>query len=217
MSALEVFSRSGTGPVSDAMDLLGLNGGLPGLRRVSGTGPVAGPAFTLRFEPVESGQAAPAAEFIDDVPAGSVVVIANSGRSYCTVWGDILAGVAMTRGLAGTVIDGCCRDVDDIRELNYPLWSLDSFMKSGKNRVRLASVQEPVQVCGTFVRPGDLMCGDGSGVLVVPADRCLEVAAEVTRVLDMERLVRADLGRGVSLREARSQRGYNTAALRLRP
>jgi regulator of RNase E activity RraA len=210
---LSIIVRNGTGPVSDAMDVLGLNGGLAGLARMSGTGPVAGPAFTLRFEPVEPGQPAPAAEFIDDVAAGSVVVIANAGRTHCTVWGDILAEVALTRGIVGTVIDGCCRDLDEIRELDYPLWSLGAYMKSGKNRVRLAAVQEPVTVGGSIVRPGDIICGDGAGVLSVPAERVIDVAAQVTRIVGMEQRVRADLDRGVPLCEARRRHGYNAAAL----
>jgi regulator of RNase E activity RraA len=210
---LTVLREQGTGPVSDALDLAGINGGLAGLARVSGSGTVAGPAFTLRFEPVEAGEKAAAAEFIDDVPPGAVVLIANAGRTHCTVWGDILAGVAVSRGIAGTVIDGACRDVDDIRALDYSLWSRASYMKSGKNRVRLAEVQEPVTVCGVTVGPGDLVCADGAGAVVVPAGVAESVTERVVRIAEMEALVRADLERGVSLREARRRRGYNQVGL----
>ncbi|WP_214103829.1 RraA family protein [Acrocarpospora catenulata] len=207
------LSKHGTAPISDALDQLGVNGGLPGLARVSGRGVVSGPAFTLRFEQVEPGQPGPAADFIDDVPAGSVIVIANEGRTHCTVWGDILTGVALARGIAGTVIDGCCRDVDDTRELGYSVWSLGGYMKSGKNRVRLAEVQVPVVVGGVLIRPGDVVCGDGSGVVVVPAELAADVADRVERIAAMEALVRADLDEGVPLAEARRRRGYNAAAL----
>lgn len=214
-SPVEVFARNGTGPVSDALDMLGVNGGLEGLARRSGTGVVVGPAFTLRFEPVEAGQPAPAAEFVDDVPPGAVVVIANAGRTYCTVWGDILAEVAQRRGVAGTVIDGCNRDLDDIRRLGYPLWSVASYMKSGKNRVRLVETNGPVTIGATTVRPGDLVCADGSGVVVVPAGLAAEVADRVGRIADIEAKIRADLDRGVPLGESRRAHGYNQAALQL--
>lgn len=210
---LKLFARHGTAAVSDAMDLLALNGGVPVLARRSGTGVVCGPAYTLRYLPVAAGERGPAGEFIDDVPAGCVVVIANAGRSHCTVWGDILSEVAMRRGVAGTVIDGSCRDLGEIRTLGYPVWSCGAYMKSGKNRVRLAAVQEPVDMASTLVRPGDLVCADDAGVLVIPGDRVHAVAEQVKRVVEMEAQVRADIVRGVPLREARQRHGYNLTAV----
>jgi len=208
-----LFRRHGTGAVSDALDLLGHDGGLPGLARRSGTGVVVGPAYTLRYEPVPAGVRAPAGDFIDDVPAGAVVVVANGGRTYCTVWGDILAEVAQRTGVAGTVIDGCCRDLGEIRALGYPVWSLGSYMKSGKNRVRLAALQETVELAGAVVQPGDLICADDAGVLAVPAALAARVAEQVERVAAMESKVREDIARGVPLRESRRRHGYNMAAL----
>lgn len=213
MTAIDLFREHGTGAVSDAMDLLTLNGGLLGLARRSGAGVACGPAYTLRYMPVGSGERGPAGEFVDDVPAGAMVVVANAGRLHCTVWGDILSEVAGRRGVAGTVIDGCCRDLGEIRALGYPLWSRGAYMKSGKNRVRLAAVQEPVSVADTLVRPGDIVCADDAGVLAVPGDRIDEVAEQVERVVRMEERVRADIARGLPLREARQRHGYNLAAV----
>jgi len=141
-------------------------------------------------------------------------VIANAGRTYCTVWGDILTGLAITKGIAGTVIDGCCRDVDEISAMDYSVWSLGSYMKSGKNRVRMAAAQVPVELCGTRVWPGDLICADGAGVLVVPARRAAEVAANAERIAEIETLIRAELDSGMPLAQARLRHGYNRAALR---
>ena len=205
-----MFRRHGTGAVSDALDLLGGNGGLA---RQSGTGVVVGPAYTLQYRPVEPGERGPAGDFIDDVPAGVVVVVANGGRQYCTVWGDILAEVAQARGVAGTVIDGCCRDLGKIREFGYSLWSRASYMKSGKNRVRLMAVQVPVELAGTTVEPGDLVCADDSGVLAVPAGLAERAAGLVLEVVDVEARVRADVRAGVPLREARRRHGYNRAPI----
>ncbi|MFI1972828.1 hypothetical protein BLA24_31025 [Streptomyces cinnamoneus] len=214
--AVKTFSEHGTAAVSDAMDLLGLNGGLERLTRMSGEGTKAGPAYTLGFETVSPGVPAPAAEFIDDVPPGSVVVIANRGRTHCTVWGDILTAVAVRSGLAGTVIDGCCRDLDDIRALGYSVWSLGAYMKSGKNRVRLVTRQEPVEIGDTVVHPGDLVCADGAGAIAVPAAHVTEVTGNVLRVAGMEAAVRVDVAAGTPLREARRLHGYNQMSLRPR-
>jgi regulator of RNase E activity RraA len=216
VSVADVLAGHGTGAVSDALDLLGVDGGLEGLARRSGSGVVVGPAYTVEFTPVEPGERAPAADYIDDVPAGSVVVIANAGRTWCTVWGDIMSEVAHGRGVAGTVIDGCCRDVDDIRAIGYPVWSKATYMKSGKNRVRLAATQQPVTVCGATVRPGDVVVADGSGVVVVPDGLVGDVVAGVRRTAEVEAAVRADVAAGVPLAAARAARGYHAVALRTR-
>jgi regulator of RNase E activity RraA len=208
---LKQFSDAGVGAVSDALDLLGINGGLLGLVRRSGTASIAGPAYTLLYRAVREHEAGPAGNFIDDVPAGAVIVVANDGRDYCTVWGDILTGVALRRGVLGTVIDGSCRDLGEIRAFGYPLWSRGVYMKSGKNRVRLDAVQVPVQVAGTTVRPGDVVCADDAGVLVVPGERADEVARQVDRVTRMEAKVRAAVDGGMPLREARRLHGYDLA------
>ncbi len=216
-SALDLFARHGTAAVSDALDLLGRGDtGLPGLRRMSGADSVAGPAFTLRFVPVEPGSPAPAADYIDEVPPGAVVVAANDGRADCTVWGDLLSVTAARNGVAGTVIDGMCRDLGAIRQVGYPLWSRGSYMKSGKNRALLESVQQPVTVCGVTVRPGDIVVCDDSGCLFVPAELAEQTAEAVRRVARVEAAIRAELDAGVPLREARGRHGYHALGLRLR-
>ncbi|QQQ74086.1 RraA family protein [Saccharothrix sp. 6-C] len=207
----------GTSAVSDALDVLGVSGALWGATRQSGSGTVVGPAFTVAFEPVAEGERAAAADYLDDVPPGSVVVLANGGP-HCTVWGDILTEVAVARGIAGTVVDGYCRDVDGIRALGYPVWARGAFMRSGKNRVRMVAAQQPVTIGAEddriTVRPGDLVTADGSGVVVVPAGLVAEVVATATRVAEVEAGVLAAVRAGVPLRVARADHGYNDVARR---
>jgi regulator of RNase E activity RraA len=206
-----------TSAVSDALDRAGARGPVWGIRRMSGAGMVAGPAYTIAFEPVPDGERSDAADYIDDVPAGAVVVLANAGP-HCTVWGDILAEVAAVKGIAGTVIDGYCRDVDGIRELGYAVWARGAFMRSGKNRVRMVAVQQPVTLGAdgdrVTVHPGDFVTADGSGVVVVPSGLAADVVATVARVRDMEEQVLADVRSGVALRAARAARGYNDVTRR---
>jgi regulator of RNase E activity RraA len=208
-SWIPVLERHDTGSVSDALDTLGINGGLEGLCRRSGRSVVVGPAYTVLMEPIEPGNVGPAADYIDDAPPGSIVVIANAGRRNCTVFGDILAETAQLRGIRGTVIDGCNRDLDRIRELDYPLWSVGTYMKSGKNRVRMAGTGVPVVVAGVTVSPGDLVVADGSGVVVVPSAHIGDVAARTQDIAAMENRVRDDVDRGMPLRQARRLHGYN--------
>ena len=113
-----------TAAVSDALDALGLPGALHGIGPLTDTARAVGPAFTVRFEP------------IDDVPAGAVVVIDNAGRTDCTVWGGIMTTLATAKGVAGAVVHGVCRDVATAFALGYPMFSAGRFMRTGKDRVR---------------------------------------------------------------------------------
>lgn len=211
--AIAVFSGASTASVSDALDMAGVNGGCLGLRALAPGLRAVGPAFTVRFEPVEPGGAASAADYVDDVPAGAVVVLDNGGRTHCTVWGDILARIALARGIRGTVIDGLCRDAADIIRLRYPMFSLGAYMKSGKNRVRMVEVGGAVQVGGTTVRPGDVVCADDAGVIVVPADLVRETTSRVREIEAMEKAVLLSVEAGERLADARRRHGYNRFSL----
>ena len=215
-SELAVLAAQGTSAVSDALDTLGVSGTVVGPGRQSGSGAVVGPAFTVEFAAVEPGQPAPAADYLDEAPDGSVVVLANAGR-VCTVWGDILSEVALARGVRGTVIDGNCRDIDAIRELGYSVWARGTFMRSGKNRVRMIASQRPVRLGpdgdSVLVRPGDIVCADGAGVVVVPVERLAETARQVAEIALVEDRVRDEVRAGRPLREARDRNGYHRFAL----
>jgi len=198
--------------ISDALDMLGIPGGLPDLRPVWAGAGCCGPAYPILFEPVEPGVFGPAAEYVDDVPPGSVVLLANGGRIDCTVWGGLLAVFAKRHGIAGTVIDGACRDLDEIARLAYPVFARGVFMRSGKHRVRMLGADVPVSIGGVRVRPGDLLRADGSGVIVVPFDRAAEVAELVSVVLERERQIASAIEKGGAMRAARQRYGYNQLA-----
>ena len=139
--------------------------------------------------------------------AGSVVVLDNGGRENATVWGDILTWVAHRRGVAGTVIDGACRDTHLSRELGYPIYSRSYSMRTGKDRVQVEAMNGPVNIGDARVEPGDLLRGDADGVLVIPRaheDAVLAAAEEIDAV---EQQIRAAINDGQTLAEARRQLG----------
>lgn len=209
-AALARFSST---TLSDALDMLAVNGGCGRIMAITPGARCIGRAFTVKFEPVIPGQSAPAADYIDEAPEGSVVVLDNGGISYCTVWGDILSWVAQKRGVAGTVIHGLCRDSAASRELNYPLFSLGTYMKSGKNRVRMVAHSIPVTAGTTTIQPGDWVFGDDDGVLAIPYDLVAKVLEIAQRIIDMEGLVRKSVSGGMPLVEARKLHGYNMRVL----
>ena len=106
--------------LSDAMDKLRIPGQCLGIKPRDHQFLMAGRAFTLNYKPLDIENPGTVGDFIDDVQPGQVVVIDNNGREDMTVWGDIMTMVAHTRGLAGTVIDGPCRDVHLCLELGIP-------------------------------------------------------------------------------------------------
>jgi len=121
-----------------------------------------------------------------DVPPGAVIVIDNDGRTDVTVWGGIMTEIAAVRGIAGTVINGVCRDVSASLAQNYPLFSRGRFMRTGKDRVRLAVIGKPVAISGIEIQPGTLICADADGVVAVPAGeagRITETAERIERIV----------------------------------
>ncbi|MFC5571151.1 RraA family protein [Lysobacter yangpyeongensis] len=201
-----------TAAVSDAMDSLGINRALFGIApRVEGA-KLAGPAYTVMYEPISETPAAfqNAANYIDDVPAGHVVVIDNGGNTACTNWGDILTRKAVQQQLAGTVINGSARDIETIRALGYPLFTRGIYMVSGKNRVRLKATNVPVEIAGVRIQPGDWLFADDNGVVVVAAERLDEVIARAENVHATEQGIVQAIGAGESLVAARESHGYAT-------
>ncbi|HZK62383.1 MAG TPA: RraA family protein, partial [Anaerovoracaceae bacterium] len=131
-SLIDEFRKLDTPSVSDALDRLGIKGGLEGIKSVIPGTVLCGQAFTVHYVPcgVIKGTVG---DFLDDVKPGQVVVIDNGGRTYCTVWGDLMAVTATQSGVAGTIIDGVCRDVPTIKRLKYPIFTKGVFMVTGKD------------------------------------------------------------------------------------
>jgi 4-hydroxy-4-methyl-2-oxoglutarate aldolase len=197
-----------TSGLSDAMDRLGIDSQVAAVRPLDSGHKLAGPAYTVLYRAVAKlGETV--GDFIDEVPAGSVIVIDNQGRLDCTVWGDILTAVAKARHLAGTVIDGVCRDADAAAAVGYPVFARANWMRTGKDRVTVDRLQGPVELGGITVLPSDIVVGDRDGVVVIPAARAAEVLEVAERIESTEADIRAAVQAGDSLRAARARLGYH--------
>jgi regulator of RNase E activity RraA len=202
------FRALDTTSISDALDRLGIKGGCQGiLPQVAGTKAV-GRAFTVRYRPcgVEKGTVG---DFLDDVEPGQVVVLDNGGRTYGTVWGDIMTVYAKKRGIAGTIIDGVCRDLPRILELKYPIFTRGRLMVTGKDRVEVDGINIPVAISDVQVRPRDIVVADDTGVVIVPFDKTEEVLKVALEIDETEQKILELLEKGMTLREARQQMGYH--------
>ena len=205
---LDAFRVLGTTHVSDALDRLRLPGQCLGIAPLDRSFRLVGRAYTIRYVPlgVEWGSVG---DYIDDVPDGHVPVLDNGGRRDMTVWGDLLTATASRRGLPGTVIDGVCRDSDRSLALGYPIFSRGTWMRTGKDRVGVDAYQVPVTIGGVRVEPGDVLVGDGDGLLAVPAARAAEVLDAAGDISAAEDRIRAAVEAGTRLDEARTARGYH--------
>ena len=197
-----------TTSISDALDRLGIAGHCLNIKPLDPKFRLTGRAYTILYGPAGNPPGT-VGDYIDDVHPGGVVVLDNGGRENATVWGDILTWVAHRRGVAGTVIDGACRDTHLARELGYPVFSRSYSMRTGKDRVQVEAVNAIVTIGDARVAPGDLLRGDADGVVVLPRAHegaILEAAEEIDAI---EQQIRAAVNEGKTLAEARRQLGYH--------
>jgi len=210
-----LFDGLDTPSVSDALDKLGLHGQALGVMPLADyPRTVVGPAYTVKYVPADN-PAGTVGDFIDNVAAGDIVVIDNDGRSDCTVWGDILTQYASLRGIAATVMDGVCRDVARALHYDYPIFSRGRFMRTGKDRVQVESVNAVVAIGTVRVAARDIVVADANGVVIVPRGRAREVAEAARKIDDAESRIRAQISQGKTLGQARAELGYHTLQTRL--
>lgn len=204
-----------TATLSDALDRLGIAGQCHRIKPLTPDFRLAGRAFTLLYGPA-SNPPGTVGDYIDDVPPGHVVVLDNGGRENATVWGDILTEIAHRRGLAGTVIDGICRDVSLSLSLRYPIYSRGAWMRTGKDRVQVENTQVNVNIGDARVQPGDLLRGDADGVIVIPRQHEENVLATAEEIEAAENRIREAARSGMRLDEARKQFKYHNLQSRQR-
>lgn len=159
------------------------------------SGALVGAAYTLRFVPLREdrdplarlGDADnPARRAIEDCPAQQVLVMDARGVAHCATMGDILAMRLKVRGVAGVVTDGGVRDADAVREVGLPIFCAGPAAPASPSAHLPADRQVPVACGGVAVFPGDVLVGDGDGVVVIPEALVDEVAASAAEQEDIE-------------------------------
>jgi len=210
---VEGFQALPTSTISDALDRLGIAGGCEGIFPIVPLVKMTGPAYTVRYVPVGEVKGT-VGDYIDSVQAGDVIVLDNNGRTDCTVWGDILTVLAKKKGISGTVIDGVCRDVPNILKEQYPIFTRGRFMMTGKDRVMVDAENVTVSIGKRQVKPGDVLVGDDSGVVVIPRERAEEVLNLAREIEEAENRIEEALRQGLSIKEAREKYRYHSLQAR---
>jgi 4-hydroxy-4-methyl-2-oxoglutarate aldolase len=211
---LEALRKLNTAVVSDTCDRLGVITQAAGIKRVAGSGTIAGRAFTVQYVPCGT-EGGTVGDYVDDVEPGSVIVLSNHGRTDVTVWGGILSEVAEHRGISATVIDGICRDTQRAHDVDYSLYARDHWMRTGKDRVRAEAYNIAVALGGCLVRPDDVIVGDADGILVLPRERAEEITTLATEIEATEAAISEEaVKNNVRLSDARAKHGYHNLQTR---
>ncbi len=189
--------------VSDAMDSCGIDGVTSALREVSVPRRVAGRAVTVKLVPagdvVSKRHLCTAA--IEASGPESVIVIDNAGRTEMGSWGGILTLAASNRSVAGVVTDGACRDIDEAREMAFPVYAKDNVSRTARGRVVEEDWNIPIGICGIAVQPNDLVLADGSGICFIPASRADEVITIAEKLARKEALMAEAIREGSPVSE----------------
>jgi len=204
---LEGFRTTSTASVADAVDRVVQRPGFMSheIKPIL-PGRVAGPAVTvLERAALEAQPPRHALQAIDEAPAGSIIVIGledpGSARNVAQ-WGGLMAAAAATRGLVGAVLDGGVRDVEEIRQMGFPVFSRTVVPSTSVGRLVTVAMGVPVPCGGVLVNPGDIIVGDSDGVVVVPRAVAAEVLAAATQIEETERRMTARIRESGSILQA---------------
>jgi len=171
--------------VSDALDKLGLKGAVTGIAQLSTTRRIAGRVLTVKLGVGE----VPAGKLrhvsttaIEAAKPGDVIVIEQRSGVNAASWGGILSLGAKLRGVAGAIADGPVRDIDEARQLDFPVFGTSVTTHTARGRLVELATGGPITAGGMAVKPGDYVIADGSGVVFIASEtieRVLKVAEEI--------------------------------------
>jgi regulator of RNase E activity RraA len=167
-----------------------------------------GPALTVKLT---AGDIVDCLEIFDVAEKGDVVVIDAFGESETSIWGGLMSGLARAAGVVGVVIDGSARDTDEARMLGFPIVSRSVSPRASHSaysgRFEPIEINTPVVCGGVRVNPGDIVVADEIGVTVVPSADAAEVYEKARAQADKEEKTRADILKGLSVKELLAKYG----------
>ncbi|KAL2858534.1 ribonuclease E inhibitor RraA/Dimethylmenaquinone methyltransferase [Aspergillus pseudoustus] len=216
---VEALQQYSTCDVSDALcKLKHPHGGfLPGLtlwspQRQEGATKIVGPAYTVKYALLDDPEPKHPSHYIDSIPEGAVVFI-SSPPTPNAVYGGLMSTRALASKAVGSIIDGRFRDLQEHRDLNYPVFARDVGTAPPYGAVKVVGVNVPVQLQGpelealaiTTINPGDYLIGDLNGVVLLPRELAETVIPMMAKQSDADAKMAEAIRGGMSFTEASSQ------------
>jgi 4-hydroxy-4-methyl-2-oxoglutarate aldolase len=190
--------------VSDALDKLGLTGAVTGLQRLSSARRISGRVLTVRMEKDDGRPAAArhlATTAIEMAQPGDVIVMEQRTGIDAACWGGNLSLGAKLRQVAGVIVDGPARDVDEARDYDFPVFARSATSRTARGRIVETGTNVPITVGGVTVSPGDFVVADGSAVVFIAQGDIERVLDAAEAIAARERAMVAALREGTKISE----------------
>jgi regulator of RNase E activity RraA len=185
--------------VSDALDKLGLTGVALGIQRLTTARRISGRVVTVRLE-ADDGRPAASRHLgttaIESAQPGDVIVIEQRTGIDAASWGGNLSRAAQLRGIAGVIVDGPARDIDEAQGYDFPLFARSRTPHTARGRIVETGTNVPIVVSDIAVEPGDFVVADGTGIVFVTACDIEPVLEAAEAIAARERAMVAALNEG---------------------
>jgi 4-hydroxy-4-methyl-2-oxoglutarate aldolase len=187
--------------VSDALDKLGLKGSVTGIHRLTTEQRIAGRVLTVKLDRAEgrSNTRHLCTTAIDTATPGDIVIVEQRTGIDAASWGGNLALGAKVRGVAGVIVEGPARDIDDCRRLDFPVFARNHTSRTARGRIVEVATNEPVTVGDVEVNAGDYVVADGSGVVFVAQGEIARVLGAAEAIAAKEEALAQALREGIPI------------------
>lgn len=187
---VQAFTGLPVANISDAMSRMTAAGAR--LRPMHKSGYLAGPALTVKTRPGDNLMIHKALML---AKPGDVIVVDAGGDLTNALFGEIMVAIAIGQGVAGVVLDGAVRDVDEIGHGTFPLYAA-GVTHRGPYKDGPGEINVPIAIDGMVIHPGDLIVGDADGLLCVPFEQAEEILAATRKKGEAEKVMLADIAAG---------------------
>ena len=202
---LAAFQGLPTSTISTVLEDMGIDGVIQNIKPIVAGTRFVGPAVTVKEMTGVRGtytrEDFPLAAVLGAAESGDVIAIDNSGHQVST-WGGMVSLAAKRKGVAGLLVDGGVRDWNEISEVGFSVFSRHVVCTSARTRIKIESINETIKIDGIKVRAGDVLVGDGTGVVVVPLERAEEVLSIARKYDEQDQRARAIIEGGGDFADA---------------
>lgn len=198
--------------IADVLDGLGCRNQClsADIRAMTPANRICGRVFTARAETVSEIPAEPyklEMEAIDSMEAGEVLVVDAGHNRSSGFWGELLSTACMAKGVRGTVMSACVRDLWKLNDMDFPVFGIGATPADSKGRTDVVELRQPITIDGVKIDHGDYILGDVDGVVVIPQAHLDETLRLAQEKVSGENTVRDELAAGVPVSEVFRKHG----------